>query len=485
MKVIKCSQIKAAEENAVQNGIFSYTALMENAGKAAAKAISEKYNVIGKRVCVVCGKGNNGGDGIVIASILGKMGAFVSLFFPFGEPTTDTAQYFIPCVKNIKRINFVDKNADIIIDAIFGIGLDRTLDNTTRQVINDMNECNAEKIAVDIPSGVFGDGGRDETSFVADFTVTFIAYKPCFFLPETVDLFGEVKLLDIGVPVIDYAYSIITAPHIRKRPKNSHKGTYGTALLLCGSYGMCGAEVLAARAALRSGVGLVKAIVCDKNYTAFCQSVPEAVTIPVPTLTDGTPEVFDRTILSATSSSNALLLGCGLGSSDEAKRIVKNALLISKIPVIVDADGINAIASDINILRKTKAPVILTPHPKEMSRMTGLSVAEIERNRMKIAKKFAIDYGCILVLKGANTVVAAPDGRVFINNIGNPGMATGGSGDVLAGIMVAILAGGDNPLDAALGAVWYHSLAADNAVEKISERALLPSDIIEELKFIP
>mgnify|MGYP002512630120 CR=1 FL=1 len=344
-----------------------------------------------------------------------------------------------------------------------------------------MNECNAEKIAVDIPSGVFGDGGRDETSFVADFTVTFIAYKPCFFLPETVDLFGEVKLLDIGVPVIDYAYSIITAPHIRKRPKNSHKGTYGTALLLCGSYGMCGAEVLAARAALRSGVGLVKAIVCDKNYTAFCQSVPEAVTIPVPTLTDGTPEVFDRTILSATSSSNALLLGCGLGSSDEAKRIVKNALLISKIPVIVDADGINAIASDINILRKTKAPVILTPHPKEMSRMTGLSVAEIERNRMKIAKKFAIDYGCILVLKGANTVVAAPDGRVFINNIGNPGMATGGSGDVLSGIIASFVSQGMDTFKSAIAGVYIHGLAGDDVTEKYSMMGNTPTLMLNEL----
>ena len=485
MKVLNCSQIKAAEENAVFNGIFSYTALMENAGKIAAKAISDKYNVSAKRICVVCGKGNNGGDGVVIAALLAKSGAFVSLYFPFGEPLTDTAQYFIPWVKDIKRVNCVDKNADIIIDAIFGIGLDRTLDNNIRQIIGDMNDNDAIKIAIDIPSGIFCDGGRDETAFSADFTVTFIAYKPCFFLPETVDFCGDVKVLDIGAPICDYAYSIIEKPSHLNRPKNSHKGTYGTALLLCGSYGMCGAQILAAKAALRSGVGLVKSIVCDKNYTAFCQSVPEAVTYPVSTLPDGAPEVFDRTILSATSSSNAMLLGCGLGKSDEAKRIVKNALLISQIPIILDADGINAIASDINILRKTKAPVILTPHPKEMSRITGLSVAEIERNRMKVAKRFAIDYGCVLVLKGTNTVVSAPDGRVFINNGGNPGMATGGSGDVLAGIMVALLAGGSAPLDAALEAVWYHSLAADNAVTKISQRALLPSDIIEELKYIP
>ncbi len=485
MKVLKCSQIKAAEENAVNSGIFSYADLMESAGRKAAKAIIDRYDICGKRICVVCGKGNNGGDGLVVASTLARSGAFVSLVFPFEKPQTDTAQKFIPWIDGIKINDCVDKSADYIIDAIFGIGLDRTLDNYTRQIISTMNSCDAVKIAIDIPSGVFCDGGRDETSFIADFTTTFIAYKPCFFLPETVDFCGEVVVVDIGVPVVDYAYSIIEKPKVFKRLKNSHKGTYGTALLVCGSYGMCGAQILAAKAALRSGVGLVKSIVCDKNYIAFCQSVPEAVTIPVTTTPDGTPEIFDRTILSNASSSNAMLLGCGLGISDDAKRIVKNALLITKIPIIIDADGINAIASDINILRKTKAPVILTPHPKEMSRLTGLSIEEIERNRMKIAKRFAVDYGCVLVLKGTNTVVAAPNGRIYINNGGNSGMATGGSGDVLSGIMVALLAGGATPLQAALDAVWRHSFAADNATLKITQQALLPSDIIEELKYIP
>lgn len=485
MKVLKCSQVIAAEENAVKNGIFSYTALMENAGREAARIISEKYDVCGKNVCVVCGKGNNGGDGVVIAALLAKLGAEVNMFYPFGEPKTETAQKFLPWVKGIKAVDSIENRYDFIIDALFGIGLDRTLDNYTRSVINTMNGCSGIKIAIDIPSGVFCDGGRDEIAFCADFTVTFIGYKLCHFLPETSECCGETVVANIGAPIVEYAYNIIEKPEYTKRSKNSHKGTFGTALLICGSYGMSGAMILAARAALRSGVGILKAIVCDRNYNVFCSSVPEAVTIPVSTTPDGAPEIFDRTILSAASTSTALLLGCGLGRSDDVKAIVRNALLLSNIPIILDADGINAIASDISILRKTKAPVILTPHPKEMARMLGVTTAEVERNRIRFAKKFAVDYNCVMVLKGSNTVVAAPDGRVYINKGGNPGMATGGSGDVLGGMMVAYLASGKSPLDAALSAVWWHSYAADKATEKITQEALLPSDIIEELKSLP
>ena len=485
MKVLKCSQVVAAEENAVKCGIFSYPALMENAGREAVRIISEKYNVSGKRVCVVCGKGNNGGDGVVIAALLAKLGAEVNIFYPFGEPTTDTAQKFLPLANGILKVEALNEEYDFIIDAIFGIGLDRTLDNNTRSVINAMNSSHGIKIAVDIPSGVFCDGGRDEVAFRADLSVTFIGYKLCHFLPETSEFCGETVVADIGAPIVEYAYNIIEKPNYIPRSKNSHKGTFGTALLICGSYGMSGALILSARAALRSGVGILKAIVCDKNYNVFCASVPEAVTIPVSTTADGAPEIFDRTILSAASSSNAMLLGCGLGRSDDAKRIIRSALLLSSIPIILDADGINAIASDINILRKTKAPVILTPHPKEMARMLGVTTAEVERNRIRFAKKFAVDFNCVLALKGSNTVVAAPDGRVYINKGGNPGMATGGSGDVLSGMMVAYLASGKTPLDAALSAVWWHSYAADKATEKITQEALLPSDIIEELKSLP
>lgn len=485
MKVLKCSQVVAAEENAVNNGIFSYTALMENAGREATRIISQKYDIGGKRICVVCGKGNNGGDGVVIASLLAKRGADVSIFYPFGAPVTNTAKCFLPLVDGIQNVEFINNNYDFVIDALFGIGLDRTLDNNTRSVIKDMNTCSGIKIAIDVPSGVFCDGGRDEVAFRADLTITFISYKPCQFLPETSEFCGETLVADIGVPIVEYAYNTIKKPVYNRRGRNSHKGTFGTALLICGSYGMSGALVLAARAALRSGVGILKAIVCDKNYNVFCTSVPEAVTIPVPTTSEGAPEIFDRTILSSTSSSNAMLLGCGLGQSEDAKRLVRNALLLSSIPIILDADGINAIASDINILRKTKAPVILTPHPKEMARILGISTADVERNRIRLAKKFAVDFNCVLVLKGSNTVVAAPDGRVYINTGGNPGMATGGSGDVLSGMMVAYLAGGANPLEAALTAVWWHSYAADKATQRITQEALLPSDIIEELKSLP
>ncbi|MBQ8268044.1 MAG: NAD(P)H-hydrate dehydratase, partial [Clostridia bacterium] len=373
---------------------------------------------------------------------------------------------------------------DIVIDALFGIGLNRLLSEKISDLIEKINEYDCTKIAIDIPSGVFCDGGEAVTAFRADITLTFTAYKPCQLLPQTSEFCGKTIVLDIGLPIDDYAYLTIDKPENIKRPKNSHKGTFGTALLFCGSYGMAGAELLAARAALRSGVGIVKALVCDKNYSAFTSSVPEAVTIPVATDENGAPIVYDRTILSALSSSNALLIGCGLGRSDEAQRLVIRTLEKTQIPTVIDADVINALQGGINIIRKINAPVILTPHPAEMARLCDTTTDVIESNRVKFAKRFAVENNCYLVLKGTNTIVAAPNGRIFFNTTVNDGLATGGSGDVLSGMIVSRLAQGYDPLTAVLNSVWLHGAVADKLAESMPTRAILPSDIIEGLKTI-
>ncbi|MDO4608829.1 MAG: NAD(P)H-hydrate dehydratase [Clostridia bacterium] len=482
MKVLTAKQIKFAEDNAVENGIFSYVELMKKAGDTAAYEIIKRFNVLNKKICVVCGSGNNGGDGLVIASNLKKYGADVCLFLPMGMPKTDTATNFVSTVSDIKIIDELDGNFDIIIDALFGIGLNRLLSKDLSLIIKKLNSYNCTKIAIDIPSGVFCDGGEAKIAFKADFTLTFSAYKLCQLLPQTNDYCGKTIVLDIGLNIENYAYLTIEKPQKISRKINSHKGTFGTALLCCGSYGMCGAQILAAKAALRSGVGIVKAFVCDKNYAAFTSCVPEAVTLPVNTHFSGAPEISERHILSAMANSTALLVGCGLGRSNDAVNVVKSILSKTKIPTVIDADGINALVGNIDIIRKISASIILTPHPAEMARLCNTTVDEIEKNRIKFAKSFAVENNCILVLKGHNTIVASPNGKIFFNTTGNDGLATGGSGDVLAGMIVSRLAQGYDPLTAVLNSVYLHGAIADHLSQNMQTRAMLPSDIIEGLK---
>jgi len=484
MKVLTVEQIRSAEENAVKSGIFSYGKLMYNAGKAATDIICRKYDIKSKRIAIVCGVGNNGGDGFVIAKELSKMGCFVTVITPLGEPKTEIAKsYFnFSSTVEIKKDFFGDY--DFIIDSLFGIGLDRAVEGAAAEVIDRMNLSSATKIAVDLPSGVMADGKIAGRAFLADLTITFIALKSCLLLPDALDYCGEIEVADIGIPVTEYEYMTIEPPIFKKRLKSSHKGTFGTALIIAGSYGMCGAQILATSAALRSGAGIVKAVVCDKNYSPFCVAVPEAVTVPVKTDDFGSFTLSADMLETLYSKADALLLGCGMGQSFSAKQTVINTLKTVKIPTVLDADGINAVSFDINILRRIKAPVIITPHPAEMARLLGCDVKSVEADRIGCAKGFAADTGCITILKGTHTVVATPDGRIFINTTGNNGLATGGSGDVLSGIIVSLLAQGYSPINASLAGVYLHGKAADLAAKKISKASMLPRDIIAELTLL-
>lgn len=483
MKILKKSQIIAAEQGAVKNGAFSLSQLMLKAGNVFADCIASRYNIIGAKITVVCGKGNNGGDGLVVASRLKHLGADVSLVFPLGVPGTETAIPYLSVIEKVKVLPEIPSSCDILIDALFGIGLNRELEGIAANMVKLMNICESIKVAVDIPSGADADAEFvSKAVFKADFTATFIALKPCFVMPQTSDYCGEYEVLDIGVKAQDCSYLVNPKPTFKKRPKNSHKGTFGTALFIAGSYGMCGAEILSVKGAYALGVGMCRAFVCDKNYAAFTTSVPEAVTIPVSTSLMGVPVITDELLARELLNSNALLIGCGLSSGSETLGLVKKALQFATIPTVIDADGINALSTDISILQKTKAPIIITPHPKEMSRLIHKSVEEIERNRVYYANAFSAMYGCIVVLKGANTVIASPDGRVFVNTTGNSGLAVSGSGDVLAGMIVSLLSQGYSPLTAAMGSVYLHGEAADNAIKIISQSALLPTDIIDELR---
>lgn len=482
MKILTTDLIRKSEESAVASGAFSLRELMYRAGSAAAEIIMQKYDCRNKKITVVCGRGNNGGDGCVIAGILAENGGQVTVATPFGEPSTENAAYYYNKLKYVTKTDAFTPDADIIVDAIFGIGLNRAPDERTAEVINAINSSDGIRIAVDIPSGVGADSGRVFGCAVnADLTVTFIALKPCFVLPDGSDYCGETVVADIGAPPVSYSFLTTEKPIFKKRRHNSHKGTFGTGLMLCGSYGMAGAAILAARAALRSGIGILKAAVCESIYYPFTVSVPEAVCLPVRPGGKGTLCPDNICLPELLKGCSAALIGCGMGNNGDTTRLVKELTEISEIPIVIDADGINALAESIDIIKKSKAPVILTPHPGEMARLCSLTVREVEENRVETARGFALKYGCVLVLKGANTIIAEPNGEVYFNMTGNPGMSTGGSGDALAGIILSLLAQGLSAENAAKAAVYLHGEAGDKAAARRGERAMLPSDLIEEL----
>ncbi len=482
MKVLSKALIAESEKNAVNSGVFSWVELMGIAGETAAKLITEKYGCADKKILLLCGSGNNGGDGFVAAKYFYEHGADVNVFLPCGLPQTESASFYFADLSGIKIIDNITENYDIIIDAVFGIGLNREMNNELNLLFKKINSLNAIKVAIDVPSGVEADSGKIlGTVFDADFTVTFIALKPCHLLPPALDFCGETVVADIGVAVTDFSFSVITPPVFPKRRRNSHKGTFGTALLICGSYGMAGAAMLAAKASLRSGVGIAKCVLCESIYGAFTSYLPEAVCVPTKQSKSGTlcADFFDMENL--LDKTTAVLFGCGVGKSEDTEKILKMIINKSTVPTVLDADGINMLSLNIDLLKESKVPIIITPHPAEMARLCKTSVEKIESDRVNYARDFARNYNCTVVLKGANTIVAFPDGEIYFNLLGNSGMAKGGSGDVLSGVIVSLLAQSLSVKQAVCGAVYLHSLAGDKAASKKGERQMLASDIIEEL----
>ena len=467
MVVLNKENMIAAEKAAILSGIAAET-LMENAGTAAANFIINKVCVKDKKVAVVCGKGNNGGDGLVIARLLLEAGARVTVIRTTDE--TFSAETL--------------SSSDIIVDAIFGIGFRGEAREKEKELIDMINGSSAFVFSVDLPSGLDSNNGRVLGSAVkADYTLTFEALKPCHILPPANSFCGKVEVFKIGISedIIKNTTAlckVIEKPLFPKRDKNSHKGTFGSALSIAGSFGMPGASILAARAALRSGVGKLYAVCPPENYLALAVSAPEAILVLADIEKDTNP-IFENL-----KTANAVLVGPGISVGEKRKEFIKKLLLSAKVPVIVDADGINCLSSDIEFIKKVKTDVIFTPHAAEMSRLTGLSVSEIEQNRIEVAKKFSKEFGAYLCLKGANTLVATPSGELYVNLTGTPALATAGSGDVLSGIMVSLLAQGLDTLSSVTAAVYIHGAAGELAEKKFSEKGVIASDIIENLPYL-
>ncbi len=497
MLTATAAQVREIEKRAMTDGL-SAGRLMENAGTAAARYIR---TVAAKPLdtVILCGAGNNGGDGFVIARKLFENGYKVTVILTDGMPKTDTArEAYSKIPTDIPRIDLTAEPyraasavtaALLVVDAVYGIGFRGVLPPAVAQLFTVVSPQQLT-FAVDIPSGLVCDSGdADANTFKANFTLTFIAAKTALRMRKNATYCGQVAVLSIGIEQAAIAAVLDTdvlkesdiKPLFSPRKADSHKGTYGHLLTVCGSFGMAGAAILSARAALRSGVGLVTVALPRSIYPIVATAVPEAVFLPLDETEDGVlARSALRPLLSALKGKDALLVGCGLGKGESVEMLVAELLANAKCPIVLDADGLNAVAKHIDVLKTVQAPLILTPHPGEMARLCATDVPAVEADRTALAMSFAAYHGVVLALKGHRTVVT--DGVACkINATGNPGMATGGSGDVLAGMIAALTAQGMQPMDAVKCGVYLHGKAGDAAAQRLSQHAMLPSDILDEL----
>jgi ADP-dependent NAD(P)H-hydrate dehydratase / NAD(P)H-hydrate epimerase len=503
MKLATAAEMRELDRRTIEEFGIPGIVLMENAGRAVVSAIVHKWGPVeGKFYCIFCGKGNNGGDGLVIARRLHNMGAKVSVRL-FSEDMKDDAATNLNAARKMGiQINTVTPglaeetseaaHAEVVIDAIFGTGLSQEIKEPYASVIKMINSKARKVVAVDIPSGVNSDNGRIMgTAVHAHLTVTFGLPKRGLYLFPGAQASGEVKTAEIGIPksaVDESAINahLLTARRVRglmpERMPDSHKGTYGHLLIIAGSAGKTGAGVLAARAALRSGVGLVTVAVPESLNDIFEEKLTEEMTVPLPETSDRSisHNALDK-LLELLEGKTAAAIGPGISRNKDTARLVRELLPKLKIPVVLDADALNILSEDEAPLDNMTAPVILTPHPAEAGRLLGFHTVQVQTDRPGAALELAKAHHCTVALKGARTLIASPDGKFYVNPTGNPGMATAGTGDVLTGIVSSFLAQGLDAGDAALLGVYAHGLAGDIASDEKGQAGLIAGDLIEAL----
>lgn len=533
MKVTTAREMQYVDRIAIEKYGIAGDLLMEMAGLAVAEKINElffqnTYNSLvphfrkgGRRgdltIIILCGGGNNGGDGLVIARLLHNQGRDVKIFLASkpAEIKGDAKVNYNAAVKfgiKIYPINkflhshFQSLNCNlVIIDALLGTGLSKEVRAPISDVIKKINSMSSPVVSVDIPSGISSDTGQVMGSAVkAHHTVTFGLPKRGHLLYPGAEYTGNLHIAEIGFPRNLLESKKIMVNLVQKRdalslmPERrpySHKGAYGHVLIIAGSRGKTGAALMAARACLRTGAGLVTIGIPETIVNAFQSRVTEAMILPLPDKGDGTLalKAADTILEFIKKRANVLAIGPGLSVDKEITKLVCLLISKSRVPVVIDADGINAIAGKSGLLKKSMAPVILTPHSGEMARLMrqGSGVRgqglkddlrnNIENDRINTAVSFAKRTNTYLVLKGVPTVIAAPDGEAFINSTGNPGMAKAGTGDVLTGMISALLAQGLTPRDASVLGVYMHGHIGDIMAEKKGKHSLIASDIINAI----
>jgi len=486
--------------------------LMDRAGRGVAEAVRRLADLSGRGeapVRLFAGRGNNGGDAYVAARYLAQWGfpAEVWLAASVDAVTGDArahldlmreagvALHELPAPEDWNVLaNTPPAAAGFAVDGLLGTGITGPAREPVASAIRHIRGLGRRDIvvAIDIPSGLNADTGESPGDTVAaDVTVTMAMPKNGLLAPCALDFVGTLEVIDIGVPpelsgTVESELELVTPEHIRPQfqPRNrtAHKGTFGHVLVIAGSTGYSGAPILAARAATRSGVGLVTALVPTALAGAVATAVPEAMVHPAPgALHNGlgpdSLESWDRSL----DDFDAILVGPGLGTGTAAVGLVDKVLAESAVPLVLDADALNVCAGRADAFRQAQCPTIVTPHPGEMGRLLACSAGDIQADRVAAAKRAVDAIGSTVVLKGAGTLVASSGGRIAVNMTGNPGMATGGMGDVLGGLLAGLLAQGAAPFDAAVSAVYLHGRAGDSAAWRLSQCGLIAGDVIDEL----
>ncbi|MDE5777097.1 MAG: NAD(P)H-hydrate dehydratase [Lachnospiraceae bacterium] len=463
--------------------------MMERAALKLVKQI-EKVNSNKGRILIVVEGGNNGGDGLAAARILLERGYAVDIYY-IGEltKTTEAFQLQMIILKNM-NISFSkgipDKDYSIIVDGIFGVGLSRKIEGVHKEIIDALNSMEGIKIAIDMPTGIDATTGDIlGAAFKADYTVTFVLKKLGMFFSDGIDYCGEVVCTDIGLPrtAIEeiqpkiYAYDQSDMDKIPKRYNNSHKGTYGKVAVIAGSKNMSGAAFLCGKAAYSVGAGLVKIYTHESNRTIVQSQLPEAVMMTYEEY-GGALACVEDVLKWAT----VIVVGPGLGVDTTSERMLYELMMRAEVPMVLDADALNILSNNIELLESISVPVVMTPHMKEMSRLIDKTPSEIMDNRFEIARDFAKKTGVTLVLKDAKSVVTDGGEQSYINLAGNNGMSTGGSGDVLSGIIAGMIAGGLSLAEAAKMGTFVHCMAGDKAAEEKGKYAMLASDILNHIE---
>ncbi|MBR4944440.1 MAG: NAD(P)H-hydrate dehydratase [Peptococcaceae bacterium] len=504
MYLVTAEQMREVDRITIQELGIPEMVLMENAGKAVIEFLKETFTDLEeKTVTVVAGPGNNGGDALVVARYLHLMGVAVKVFIhaerEFSPSTRQNYDilsrlpvkiYQLDSENSMHLLKVTVNYTDILIDGLLGTGISRDVAGRTEQIIDIANRRSCIKVAIDVPSGLNSNTGEIwGRCLKADYTVALAQPKRGHMLNKGIKYCGQVVVKEIGIPaeiyekierncqIIDDAFlNVCREP----RNRNSHKGSFGHLLIAGGSMGMSGAVTLAAQAAFRSGVGLVSCAVPEAIQMHVAVNVPEAMVHPLPkgnSFTEECKEILQDLL----RGKKAVVAGPGMGSGEVIGDIIAEIITASKCAVVVDADGLNKAESWLDKIKEDSVPVILTPHPGEMARLTGLETGYIQNNRMTVAQEFAQKHNVWLVLKGANTIVATPEGQLYMNVTDSPALAVAGSGDVLAGMIGAFLAQGMTPEEACCSAVYLHGLAGQHVAETIGEISSKASDIIHAI----
>lgn len=497
MKIATREAIKEIDRMAVEKYGIPELVLMENAGRAVANVVQREFPDRGS-IAVFCGGGNNGGDGFVAARHLISAGKKVTTYLlknknEYSGSARINLDSLSKISKDVKRLrsNFSNyQKSELVVDSIFGTGLKREIKGPYRKIIETINSLETPKVAVDLPSGIDADKGIPLGAAVtADVTVTFVCPKLGISTYPGLDHCGKIYVAGISTPkaVEDkISCELITFEKcrsvIRKRPADTHKGSYGHTLIIAGSSGKTGAAALCAHASVRSGSGLVTVGVPGSIAGSVDEKLTEAMSV---SFKDEGRGFFSESSLkqatSALSSKTSLAVGPGMSVNQDTEKFLLKILKESHVPVVADADAVNIIAENKNLLKKLKVPVVLTPHPGEMARLVGKAPGEIQLSRAEHAEKFAVSHGCYVVLKGARSVVAAPDGRVFINPTGNPGMSSGGMGDVLTGVISGLISQKYSPLQACVLGTFVHGLSGDIASKEKGPSGITATDVADSV----